>query len=57
MAAVISNCIDEIIAANGNAAQILTATQNLEKVIKDNIEEPFLLAKSLGFPSGWKASS
>ena len=55
MATVINNCIDEIIAANGNDAEILTATKNLEKVIQNNIDEQFLLAKSLEFPSGWMA--
>ncbi len=50
----IIDCIDEIIAANGNAAQILTAIQNQEKAIKDNKKEPFLLAKSMGFPTRWK---
>ena len=53
---VISNCIDETIAANGNDAQILTSTKKMEEVILENEDESFLVAKSLGMPSGWRAT-
>jgi hypothetical protein len=52
----INHYIDEIVAANGNEAELRSAVVKLKLEIKECIAEPFALAADIGLPTGWRAT-
>jgi hypothetical protein len=49
----INEFIDEAIAADGNDDILLAAVVIFDEKIQEMIDEPFAIAKSMGFPTGW----
>jgi hypothetical protein len=49
----INEFIDEAIAADGNHDILLAAVEVFNEKIQEMIDEPFAIAKSWGFPTGW----
>ena len=44
---------DEAIAADGNHDILLATVVIFDEKIQEMIDEPFAIAKSMGFPTGW----
>ena len=49
----IKECIDAAIAADGDDAKLRAAEVIFHVKCQENIDEPFAIAKSMGFPTGW----
>jgi hypothetical protein len=53
----IKECIDAAIAADGDDAKLCAAEVIFHVKCQEKIDEPFAIAKSMGLPAGWTAST